>query len=126
MDINEFFVQAAEYERSGGVLDSVHKLLNLMGQSHPFPVIRLAELKTWVDSGSYNRILSGDYLRRDQDKDDDVMQNFRDAANHYKEDWNNSQDPLAETLRNAMESAESMKNRAKDAFDTFFNGRKEG
>lgn len=125
MDINEFFVQAAEYERSGGVLDSVHKLLNLMGQSHPFPVIRLAELKTWVDSGSYNRILSGDYLRRDQDGEDDVMQNIRDAANRYKEDWNNSQDPLAETLRSAMESAESVKNRAKDAFDTFFNGKKD-
>lgn len=124
MDINEFFLQAAEYERAGSMVDSVHKLLNLMGQSHPFPVIRLAELKTWVDSGAYNRILAGDYRRKDQDGEDSVMQNLRDAANRYKEDINSSEDPLAETLRNAMESADAMRSKAKSAFDTFFNGKK--
>ncbi|MEP7217700.1 MAG: M48 family metallopeptidase [Bacteroidota bacterium] len=124
MDINEFFLQAQEYEKSGSVIDSVHKLLNLMGQSHPFPVLRLAELKTWVDSGSYNQIISGEYLRRDQDNDDDVIKNFRDAARRYKDDINSSEDPLAETLRNAMETAGNVKDRAKDAFDVFFNNRK--
>lgn len=121
MDINEFFVQAAEYEKGGSVVDSVHKILNLMGQSHPFPVLRLTELKTWVDSGSYNRILAGEYLRRDVDGQESVVNNFREAANRYKEDFNNSQDPLAETLRNAMETADSIRNKTKEAFSAFFN-----
>lgn len=126
MDINEFFLQAAEYERSGSMVDSVHKFLNLMGQSHPFPVLRLTELKTWVDSGAYNRILSGEYLSRTEDGMDDVLSNIRNAANKYREDFNNSEDPLAETLRSAMEAADSVRSKAKDAFDNFFNNRKNG
>lgn len=121
MDIEEFFVQAAEYERSGGLLDSVYKLMNLMGQTHPFPVLRLAEVKSWVDSGAYNKILSGEYLQRDQEKDESVINNFREAAGQYREDFNNSQDPLAETLRTAMDTADTVKNKAKDVFDAFFN-----
>ncbi|MEO5929381.1 MAG: hypothetical protein ABIR47_05580, partial [Candidatus Kapaibacterium sp.] len=77
-----------------------------------------------VDSGSYNQIISGEYLRRDQDNDDDVIKNFRDAARRYKDAINSSEDPLAETLRNAMETAGNVKDRAKDAFDVFFNNRK--
>jgi Zn-dependent protease with chaperone function len=124
MDINEFFLQAAEYERAGSVVDSVHKLLNLVGQSHPFPVLRLTELKTWVDSGAYGKILNGEYQWRNQDGADDVLNNFREAANKYKEDFNASQDPLAETLRNAMETADAMRNKAKEAFSSFFNNTK--
>ncbi|HVZ42019.1 MAG TPA: M48 family metallopeptidase [Candidatus Kapabacteria bacterium] len=122
MDINEFFLQAADYEGSPSVLDSMHKLLNLVGQSHPFPVLRLTELKTWVDSGAYARILTGDYLGRDNDSKDDTMNNFREAARNYREDFNNSRDPLADTLRNAMETADSVRAKAKEAFNSFFNG----
>lgn len=121
MDINEFFLQAAEYERAGTVVDSVHKLLNLMGQSHPFPVLRLTELKTWVDSGAYNQILSGEFITRDHEGNERVFDNIREAANKYKEDFQNSEDPLAETLRNAMETADNVKNKAKEAFSSFFN-----
>jgi Zn-dependent protease with chaperone function len=124
MDINEFFLQAAEYERAGSVVDSVHKILNLMGQSHPFPVLRLTELKTWVDNGSYAKILNGEYVWRGQDDPESVLNNFRAAANQYKDDFNNSQDPLAETLRNAMETADAVKNKTKDAFSSFFNNMK--
>jgi Zn-dependent protease with chaperone function len=125
MDINEFFLQAAEYERAGTIIDSVHKLLNIAGQSHPFPVLRLTELKTWVDSGAYGKILNGEYEWRDHDGSDDVINNFREAANRYKEDFNNSQDPLAEALRNAMETADTVKNKAKEAFSSFFNNAKD-
>jgi hypothetical protein len=34
-----------------------------LGRSHPFPVIRVAELRNWVDSGDYDRIMSGEYHR---------------------------------------------------------------
>ena len=126
MDINEFFVQAAEYERGGSIVDSVHKLLNLVKQSHPFPVLRLTELKTWVDSGSYDKILGGDYIRRDENGRDDVGSAFREAADQYKDDFNSSKDPLAETLRGAMEAADSVRAKAKEAFNSFFNNTNNG
>ncbi|MEW5817529.1 MAG: M48 family metallopeptidase, partial [Spirochaetota bacterium] len=97
MDIEEFFKQAHEYESGGDILDSVYKILNLLGQSHPFPVLRLNELKIWVDSGNYEKILSGDYRKR-QDKEDDIMKEFQRAASQYQEDLSKSQDPLAESF----------------------------
>lgn len=129
MDYNEFFLQAAEYEKGGTVLDSVFKLLNLLGQTHPFPVIRLTELKSWVDSGAYGKILAGEYIHRDQEKDASVRDDIRDAANQYKDDINKSQDPLTETLRNAAanmgETAGEVGKKAKEVFDTIFgNGGK--
>lgn len=129
MDYNEFFLQAAEYEKGGTILDGVFKLLNLIGQTHPFPVIRLTELKGWVDSGAYGKILAGEYVRRDQEKNASARDDIRDAADQYKEDINNSQDPLAETLRNAAtnmgETAGEMGKKAKEVFDSIFgNGGK--
>jgi Zn-dependent protease with chaperone function len=124
IDINEFFAQAAEYEKGEGLLDSFHKLMNLIGQSHPFPVLRLTELKTWVDSGAYGTIMSGDYVRRTADADT-VRDTMREAAGSYREDFATSQDPLAELLRNAWENTDGMRSKAKDAFDSVFGRAKE-
>lgn len=121
MDFNEFFLQAAEYEQGGTTLDSVFKLLNLMGQSHPFPVIRLTELKSWVDSGAYGKILDGEYIRREGEPESSVFDDMRAAANKYKEDFNNSKDPLAEMFRNATGNMDDVKSKAKDLFDSIFN-----
>jgi Zn-dependent protease with chaperone function len=54
MNIDAFIAQAEEYKNSGSVVDGVVKLLNLIGRTHPFPVLRLAELKKWVESGDYD------------------------------------------------------------------------
>jgi Zn-dependent protease with chaperone function len=62
MDVNELFVQAAEYERRGHRLTSMHPLLNPVFASHPFPVVRLTELQAWVNSGAYSSILSQNYI----------------------------------------------------------------
>jgi Zn-dependent protease with chaperone function len=124
MDINEFFLQAADYQNSGSVIDSVHKLLNILGQNHPFPVLRLVELKSWVDSGAYDRILASEYLRHEQAKDEDVLKSFRDAARAYRDDFRSSSDPLVGKARDAAadaaEAVETIKGKAKDIFDYFF------
>ena len=119
IDINEFFVQAAEYERGEGLLDSFHKLMNLAGRTHPFPVLRLTELKSWVDAGAFGKIMSGDYIRRGEDRDS-VRENMREAAGQYREDFATSQDPLAELLRNAWENTDGVRTKAKDALDGLF------
>lgn len=120
IDINEFFQQASEYERGEGLLDSFHKLLNLVGQTHPFPVLRLTELKSWVDSGAYGKVMAGEYPRRDVEAAEKVRDNVRDAAGQYKEDFAKSQDPLAELLRNAWDNTDTVRTKAKDAFDSVF------
>jgi Zn-dependent protease with chaperone function len=124
MDMNEFFLQAAEYESGGTMVDSMHKVLNLLGQSHPFPVLRLTELKQWVDSGEYGRILEGQYLKREQEGQEKVGEEFKDAGRKYRDDFMNSKDPLAETLRNFYENTEGARTKAKEVFDSFFNGEK--
>ena len=51
LNVGAFFEQAEEYRKDSGFLDQVYKILNLLGQRHPFAVLRLTELKTWVDGG---------------------------------------------------------------------------
>src|SRR5690606_29186282 len=63
-NLPEFIRQADEYRRSGDLADQVFKVLNLLGADHPFPVLRVAELRDWFESGAYDRILRGEYHRR--------------------------------------------------------------
>ena len=124
MSLDEFLNQAAEYEKGGDVIDSVHKLLNLMEESHPFAVLRLAELKSWHDSGAYAKILSGDYPRRSDAED--LRSTFERAAGSYREEMERSQDPLASALRDfgkRMESAgREVGKQAEDLFKGLFGG----
>jgi Zn-dependent protease with chaperone function len=126
MDINEFFLQAEEYDKGGDLLDSLFKLLNMMNMTHPFPVIRLAELKTWIDRGAYTRILDGDYPRRGAEGPEDVFEQAREAADQYKEDLKHSKDPLAEALSKLVKDAEPIANQVKDFFDNLLGGKDDG
>ena len=50
--IEAFQEQARRYEEDQSSLDSVARALALMNQRHPFPVQRLKELDTWIESGT--------------------------------------------------------------------------
>ena len=63
LDATSFFAQGQEYD-DADLRDSVLKLLLVENRSHPFAVVRATELRRWVDSGDYTRILGGDYPRR--------------------------------------------------------------
>lgn len=123
MDINEFFKQAAEYDAAGDALDSLYKLLNTIGQSHPFPVVRVAELKTWEKTG-YGEIMNGAYARRGEENSD-LGKDFQDATRQYKEDFQSSKDPLAGLAGNLAAGAEDlMRNadKARQQVEDFFTG----
>jgi Zn-dependent protease with chaperone function len=94
LDVTAFAQQGDEYLNSGDVRDSVLKLLLLEARSHPFAVVRAAELRRWVDSGEYTRILAGDYPRRDADASSTLREDVSDAARHYRDAFERSQDPL--------------------------------
>ncbi len=105
IDTAAFLDQAAEYDRAGDLRDSVIKLRMLMGMSHPVPVARAADLRRWVDSGAYQRILAGDYPRREDDRSASVSADVKAAAQEYRESLRRSQDPLAGLVRRLGDGA---------------------
>ena len=62
-----FREQAHEYDVVPDLRDSILKILQLQGNTHPFAVVRFADLDYWATHGEYERILGGDYPRRDTD-----------------------------------------------------------
>lgn len=99
LDITAFRAQGDDYLASPDVRDSVLKLLLLENATHPFAVVRSAELQRWVDDGSYTRVLRGDYPRRDDDRSGQLRGDAADAATHYREAFERSQDPLVSAIR---------------------------
>lgn len=99
LDITTFQTQGDEYLRTPDVRDSVLKLLLLEARSHPFAVVRAAELRRWVDDGGYTRILGGDYPRRADDGQATPRREAAEAARHYRTMFEQSQDPLVSLMR---------------------------
>jgi hypothetical protein len=83
MDLNAFLVQAREYEELGGALDRVFKMLNTLGETHPFNTLRAAELQRWIEAGHYDRILRGEYTRRGPESEGRPIQPDVDEARDY-------------------------------------------
>ena len=93
-----FREQAHEYDAVPDLRDSILKLLQLQGNTHPFAVVRFAELDRWATDGSYESILAGDYPRRDTDRDASFTDEMRNAANSYRESWSALRGPARRDL----------------------------
>lgn len=65
LNLDAFMEQVREFQDSElGRLDGVWRALLEFDRSHPWVVVRAHEVDKWVRSGSYQRILQGDYQRR--------------------------------------------------------------
>ncbi|MCG8570059.1 MAG: M48 family metallopeptidase [Spirochaetes bacterium] len=106
MDLEEFFKQAAEYEEGGDILDSIYKYLNLLWQTHPFPVLRLQELNNWINAGMYDKILSGDYTKGKENTK--VLKDLELAAKQYQKDLAKSADPLTKRVNQLGKGLEEL------------------
>lgn len=82
LNLNEFMLQAEEYEDDASLADAVFKVMNLLGSTHPFHVLRVGELRRWIREGHYDRILRGEYIRRGQESRA-YREDARDAAAYY-------------------------------------------
>jgi Zn-dependent protease with chaperone function len=111
--------QAREYDAVPDLRDSILKLLQLQGNTHPFAVVRFAELDRWATNGEYEAILAGDYPRRDTDRDAKITDEARNAANSYRESWARSEDPLAGIFRGVADTGARV---AGGLFDRFGGG----
>ncbi|TVQ21052.1 MAG: M48 family peptidase [Spirochaetaceae bacterium] len=121
MSVDAFTAQADEYDAGGDILDGVYKLLNLMNQSHPFPVLRVSAIRQWAESGDYERILAGEYAIRTRDEAD-LAGDFTAASDAYREELKASKDPLAQAMGDIGDSFESVRQEAEKFFTSVFGG----
>jgi len=112
ISLEEFMVQAAQYETQSGAWETVMKVLNTVFREHPFNTVRAGELHRWIESGAYGKILAGEYAKRsDPPSARDLNQDFSDAAGYY-----------GEQARAAVGKLGEVFDRAKGAFDDAFKG----
>jgi Zn-dependent protease with chaperone function len=108
IDTAAFLEQAAEYAGGGDLRDSLHKLRMTAWSSHPVPVARAADLRRWIDSGEYGRILAGSYPRRSDDATASPTEEMKAAADSYREAFQTSPDPLVSLLRRLGDGASGL------------------
>jgi Zn-dependent protease with chaperone function len=83
LDLEAFMRQASEYEDWDSGWDRISRLRMELGATHAYPVRRVSELMRWIHSGEYDRVLGGQYPRRDQAGDPRAYAG--EAAEHYAE-----------------------------------------
>ncbi len=98
MDVSAFLDQAEEYQSSGDLRDSLIKILQISGQSHPLAAQRAAELQKWAAGPGYAEILLGHYPRRADDRTAPLSDDVKAAASSYKENFTASGDPLFKVM----------------------------
>ncbi len=69
LNLDAFMAQAMEYEGWDDPSDRVRRFFHEIGQTHTYAVRRVSEVMKWVQSGEYDRIVRGEYRKRDEDVD---------------------------------------------------------
>ena len=83
LDLDAFIRQAGEYEDWDSGWDKVNRLGSELMLTHGYPVRRVKEIMAWVQSGAYDRIVSGDFRTRDETAD--ARNEASAAADFYAE-----------------------------------------
>ncbi|MFD7640897.1 M48 family metallopeptidase [Kitasatospora sp. NPDC059795] len=126
MNVDAFLEQAAEYDKAGDLRDSVLKLLQVLPQTHPFAVVRVAALKKWAESEEYRSIMAGAYPRRGDDPDTSIGAQWKAAADSYSQSVKESKDPLMGLLREFTNGVGTVGGKLRDTFTGAGAGRTNG
>jgi Zn-dependent protease with chaperone function len=110
-NLEEFLKQAEEYRETGDLADQVFKVLNVLALTHPAPVLRAAELRSWFESGGYERIVGGEYRRRGT------------AGTEYADDMAAAAESYSESARQTFAGAQEAARRVVDSFRQGFGSR---
>jgi Zn-dependent protease with chaperone function len=110
-NLADFMKQAEEYRQPGDLADQVFKVLNVLALTHPAPVIRVAEMRNWFESGAYERIVAGEYHRRG------------DAEPAYAEDVAAAASSYKDSARDAFANAQQAARKVVDSFRQGFGNR---
>ncbi len=83
LNLDAFMAQAMEYEAWDDPSDRVRRFFQEIGQDHTYAVRRVSEVMKWVQAGEYDRIVRGEYRRRDEETN--VREEAGDAVQFYAE-----------------------------------------
>jgi len=97
LDLDVFMAQGRDFREKASPFDRLSRLLSDMSLTHPMSVQRVHELIEWVHSGAYDRIVDGEYQRRDEPTS--VRAEASEAVTHYS-------DRLRETFKDLSDSVE--------------------
>jgi Zn-dependent protease with chaperone function len=102
LDLDAFMRQASEYRDPTRGFERFTRLFADLNLTHSLPVQRVHELMEWVRSGEYDRIVAGDYLRRD-DPQRSPRDEAADAAAHYAQRFRSFFADAGESLATTVE-----------------------
>jgi Zn-dependent protease with chaperone function len=83
LNLDAFIAQANDYEEWSSGWDRINRMRNDLWLTHSRPVRRVKEIREWVQSGEYDRVVAGEYPTRDQQAD--ARKEAGDAYEYYKE-----------------------------------------
>jgi Zn-dependent protease with chaperone function len=83
LNLDAFLAQAREYEDWDDPSDRVRRFFYEINSTHPYAVRRVSEVMKWVQSGEYDRIQRGEYIKRGEEPP--VQQEAGDAFEFYAE-----------------------------------------
>ena len=83
LNLDAFVQQANDYEEWSSGWDKMIRMRIDLCLTHSRPVKRVKEIMAWVQSGEYDRIVSGEFPTRDQQAD--ARKEAGEAYEHYKE-----------------------------------------
>ena len=83
-----------------------------MSLTHPMSVQRVHELIEWVHSGAYDRIVDGEYQRRDEPTN--VRAEAGDAVTHYSERLRESFRDLGDSVEDAARQLSDWLRKSRD------------
>jgi Zn-dependent protease with chaperone function len=111
MDLDTFIRQGTEYRDVEG-WDKLARMRGELFQTHPYAVKRVHELMTWVQSGEYDRIVAGDYVRRGAEPG--AREEADAATEHYTERFRSFFNDAAEGVAKVGEQLTDATNRVTD------------
>lgn len=112
LDLDAFMTQSMEYAEKGNGLERLTRLLLDLGLTHPLPVRRTRELMLWVRSGDFDRIVGGDYVKRDDPAS--VRAEAGDAVSFYRERFKDAFKDAGETIGQGGQQLADWLKKAKD------------
>jgi Zn-dependent protease with chaperone function len=101
LDLDSFLRQGQDYQDWSSSWDRLSRLMSELNLTHSYPVRRVAELMQWVQSGEYDRIVGGEFVKRDQAPD--PKQEAGKAYDHYRERFRKTFEDAGESLEKSID-----------------------
>ncbi|MHB8244060.1 MAG: M48 family metallopeptidase [Acidimicrobiales bacterium] len=105
LNLDAFIRQATEYEDEADPFARWSRFFREVKSTHPFPVRRVKELVNWVAAGDYDRIRSGDYVRRGQEPPPSAE--FNRMFEHYRSRFSTIVDRAGSGIQTVVDKVSS-------------------